>query len=159
VFASSHRHRLIDEHLFYLLPLRFCHALCASDVAFLRTSVIPLTSQLVLARSWLAKIFCGGKAVASHAPLFVRALFLAGSPRNPRTPARARMVLTVMERCRKSSSDARCVVKTGWMPEGKCKKRQHQKRRTKLGGRFSRKQGQALRVLKKKFLMCLIDKR
>jgi hypothetical protein len=45
-----------------------------------------LTSQLVLARPPLAKIFCGGTEVASGVQLFVRALFLARLPRNPHTP-------------------------------------------------------------------------
>jgi hypothetical protein len=50
----------------------------------------------VLARSQLAKIFCGGKVVASCSLLFVRALFLARLPRTPTRLARARVVLTVI---------------------------------------------------------------
>lgn len=67
--------------------LRFCHALCASDV-FIRSYLThsKLTSQLVLARSLAAFIFCGGIKEAAKALLFVRALFLARLPRNPHTP-------------------------------------------------------------------------
>lgn len=43
-----------------------------------------------------AKMFCGGKAVAGLCLLFVLALCLASSPRNPRTLARARVVLTLI---------------------------------------------------------------
>lgn len=42
------------------------------------------------------EMFCGGKAVAGLCLLFVLALCLASSPRNPRTLARARVVLTLI---------------------------------------------------------------
>lgn len=42
------------------------------------------------------KMFCGGKVVAGLCLLFVLALCLASSPRNPRTLARARVVLTLI---------------------------------------------------------------
>ena len=69
----------------------FCHALCArTAAACLRDlSLALLTSQLVLARARGHFTLAGGSCVAA-ASLFVRAFIRAGSPRNPRTPARAR---------------------------------------------------------------------
>ena len=51
--------------------------------------------QKVLARSMAALFFCGGKAVAAIALLFVRALFLARLPRTPTRLARARLLTHV----------------------------------------------------------------
>lgn len=103
-FALSHSHlcRHASRYFFNCFRYAYCHALCTSDVAlrsFSRASFthfIPLTSQLVLARSLAAFIFCGGTAEAAKALLFVRALFLARLPRTPTRLARARMDLTVI---------------------------------------------------------------
>jgi hypothetical protein len=57
--------------------------------SFLLHSLIPLTSQLVLARAYGRLKILRGESGGGHAPFFVCAFFLAGSPRNPRTPARA----------------------------------------------------------------------
>jgi len=46
--------------------------------------------QKVLARAYGRLKILRGESGGGHAPFFVRALFRAGSPRNPRTPARAR---------------------------------------------------------------------
>ena len=87
----------IEAKLRSCLLSAYCHALCTSDASFLRASVITLTSQLVLARHQAGqKCFAGGKAVAGLCLLFVLALHLASSPRNPRTLARARVVLTLI---------------------------------------------------------------
>jgi len=75
----------------------FCHAVCLSDArhSFVPQSLAELTSQLVLARANGRLKPLRGERGGGHALLFVRALYRAGSPRNPRTPARAREVLTV----------------------------------------------------------------
>ena len=93
--ATSHASFFLIR-IFFIQLKKNCHALCSSDVAFLRASVIPLTSQLVLARSLAALFFCGGNKEAAKALLFVRALFLARLPRTPTRLARARVVLTVI---------------------------------------------------------------
>lgn len=95
VFASSHRHLCRHTiHIFLTASVTLIVMPCVP-----RTFSIPsflshskLTSQLVLARHQAGRMFCGGKAVAGLCLLFVRALCLASSPRNPRTLARARKV-------------------------------------------------------------------
>lgn len=62
---------------------RGCHALCTSDAPFVRTSLIPLTSQLVLARLMSGLYFLRGAKGGRPCLLFVLALYLAGSPRKP----------------------------------------------------------------------------
>ena len=86
VLALAHRHlcRHTFRIFFNCLRSAFVMPCAARTLPFLRASVIGrLTSQLVLARSMAAFVFCGGIMVAATAPLFVLALFLAGSPAPP----------------------------------------------------------------------------
>lgn len=86
------------QSIFFLnafVPLLSC-LVYLGRFPFLRSSVIPNSlHNLCLHGIRPAEIFCGGKVVAGLCPLFVRALFLASSPRNPRTLARARLDFTV----------------------------------------------------------------
>jgi hypothetical protein len=75
-----------DSYFFQLLPFSYCHALCTSDVAFLRTSVITLTSQLVLCTAYVRPLFFAGGQRGRPCLLFVRAFGSTGSPGNPHTP-------------------------------------------------------------------------
>lgn len=62
-FASAHSHfcRHAFHYFFNCFRSAYCHALCTSDVPFLRASVIAVTSQLVLARHQAGrKSFAGG---------------------------------------------------------------------------------------------------
>ena len=97
-FASAHSHfcRHAFHYFFNCFRSAYCHALCTSDASFLRTSVISSLHNLCLHGIRPAEMFCGGKVVAGLCLLFVLALCLASSPRNPRTLARARVVLTLI---------------------------------------------------------------
>jgi len=91
----------LSRYFFQLLPLHFCHALCTSDVPFLRTSVIPLASQLVLARLMAGLYFLPGDKEAGHAFCSSAPFGSTGSPGNPHTPVLRAVGTHYDLRCRK----------------------------------------------------------
>jgi hypothetical protein len=88
----------LPTHLLMALQktsLCFCHALCGSDASFVRSVVPPSLTHCTHFTTCASTVYgrpkpLRGESGGGHAPFFVRALFRAGSPRNPRTPARAR---------------------------------------------------------------------
>ena len=70
-FASAHSHfcRHAFHYFFNRFRYAYCHALCTSDVPFLRTSVITLTSQLVLARHQAGRNILRGESGGRPVPV------------------------------------------------------------------------------------------